>query len=836
MTEILTESFCERCGTRYTFDTARPRKRLKSMKVLSRGLKNFVLTDGTSMDEAMAVARSDSDRDQTTLQLDAFHKTFNFCMSCRQYTCPNCWNETDARCLTCAPAVGGEIAPVLFPLPAPIGLIGIDPADDASDGAAAAFGPIGAMPDAWKINDDSGFGSSPEGVDDYVDLAGRLHALTASEPIVTPAAATVEALAGVEAMAELEALAEAEAFAEVEALAEPVEALAEPVEALAEPVEAFVEPVDAMAELEALAEAEAFAEVEALAEPVEAFVEPVADLHITESAEPEAYLDLATDTGDVTLSVNAVEPATVDVPMPPQSFDEDAPTQTGGFMHRFRPGQNLDAELDAYERLQGSVLDDAVLGEVEPVGLEPAATAEQEPTTAGEFEPIAELDGAAIEDQAAGVALPEFTADSAAEPTAEPAFSTDAEVEVAVVADLAPVPEPEVEAVAETAVAAVAESEPIAEPQVAAVEFAAADLDVDDAWETESIADPEIVAVAEREFATVAEVEVAEIVEAVVIEPEVALVADLDELAASESEPIADTGVVAFAEPEFVAETIVAEPELVSAAEAVIEDVAELEPGVAAVVVEPEPLAEPIVVAADVAAVAEPTFEVVTKSEPIAEPEVAAVVAEPEPEPIVVAEPEPIMVAEPETVVLAAPEPIAVVEATLPEPEPIAEAELGAIIAEAEPLAEPVIAAVEPEVAALAEIAPERAVPPTSVKDVAVQPIWQMVAPDPTPAAAPAPIELAPTPTPVTAEPQWPARSEGFGGAPSIALPFLGRAVAQEGGVEALWAESARAVAAMPVTLGKPTVSSGVRPCLSCGLSLSASARFCRRCGVPQGV
>ena len=103
MTEILTESFCERCGTRYTFESARPKARLKGVRVLSRGLKNFVLSDDTSIDEAMAAARSETDRQATAHQLDAFHKTFNFCMGCRQYTCPNCWNEAEARCLSCAP-------------------------------------------------------------------------------------------------------------------------------------------------------------------------------------------------------------------------------------------------------------------------------------------------------------------------------------------------------------------------------------------------------------------------------------------------------------------------------------------------------------------------------------------------------------------------------------------------------------------------------------------------------------------------------------------------------------------------------------------------------------
>nr|MBA2300445.1 hypothetical protein [Chloroflexota bacterium] len=104
MPEILTESFCERCGTRYTFESSAPRvARLKGIRVVSRGLKNFVMSDDTSMDEAFAAARNETDRQVTSQQLDAFHKTFNFCMSCRQYTCGNCWNEVEGRCLSCAP-------------------------------------------------------------------------------------------------------------------------------------------------------------------------------------------------------------------------------------------------------------------------------------------------------------------------------------------------------------------------------------------------------------------------------------------------------------------------------------------------------------------------------------------------------------------------------------------------------------------------------------------------------------------------------------------------------------------------------------------------------------
>jgi nicotinate-nucleotide--dimethylbenzimidazole phosphoribosyltransferase len=114
MTEILTESFCERCGTRYTFETAAPRKsRIERVKVVSKGLRNYVLQDESTLSEAMADARSEEERAATSHQLDAFHKTFNFCMTCRQYTCGNCWNDVESRCLTCSPLPGTEASPVV---------------------------------------------------------------------------------------------------------------------------------------------------------------------------------------------------------------------------------------------------------------------------------------------------------------------------------------------------------------------------------------------------------------------------------------------------------------------------------------------------------------------------------------------------------------------------------------------------------------------------------------------------------------------------------------------------------------------------------------------------
>jgi hypothetical protein len=50
---------------------------------------------------------------------------------------------------------------------------------------------------------------------------------------------------------------------------------------------------------------------------------------------------------------------------------------------------------------------------------------------------------------------------------------------------------------------------------------------------------------------------------------------------------------------------------------------------------------------------------------------------------------------------------------------------------------------------------------------------------------------------------------------------------------DALWAASAQEVLA-PVS-GPAVAATSVQPCSSCGLSLSATARFCRRCGTRQG-
>jgi len=294
MTEILTESFCERCGTRYTFESARPRVRLKGVKTLSRGLKNFVLSDDTSMDEAMAAARSETDREATAHQLDAFHKTFNFCMSCRQYTCPNCWNEAEARCLSCAPLALSEAVAVIEDLP--------------------AFGHAVLIGDA----------ASGNGTVDHDQTDGAWTPTVEPEP----------AIAG---------------FEEEGA-------------------------PGSMIELEAAPSA-------------------------TEPAPSEVEID-------------AVAAGTPAVPADPAG---KAAAQTSGLLRRFRPGQSLDAELDAFERER-----DHVFGGAESVGQD--APPMEQPGAAAELEPVA----AAAETEPAPIAAaePEPVAElepgAAAEPVREP--------------------------------------------------------------------------------------------------------------------------------------------------------------------------------------------------------------------------------------------------------------------------------------------------------------------------------------------------------------------------------------------------------------------------------
>jgi len=65
---------------------------------------------------------------------------------------------------------------------------------------------------------------------------------------------------------------------------------------------------------------------------------------------------------------------------------------------------------------------------------------------------------------------------------------------------------------------------------------------------------------------------------------------------------------------------------------------------------------------------------------------------------------------------------------------------------------------------------------------------------------------------------------------------LAGRTLLPQDDAASLWAASAREVLSGDA---RPTQASAVpsptpQPCVNCGLSLSANARFCRRCGTRQ--
>ena len=131
--------------------------------------------------------------------------------------------------------------------------------------------------------------------------------------------------------------------------------------------------------------------------------------------------------------------------------------------------------------------------------------------------------------------------------------------------------------------------------------------------------------------------------------------------------------------------------------------------------------------------------------------------------------------------------------------------------------------------AALAAVAAQRT-------DVVEQPTWQIVAPD-----VDAPAGRGPPMTPVPAGPERHASSGRANGA-RVAGPRPGDepACRSSGARPSRPAASSRcgpsrAARSRPRRRRRvDAAQGGVQPCVSCGLSLSATARFCRRCGTSQ--
>lgn len=419
MTEILTESFCERCGTRYTFETVAPRqKKLGGLKTIGRGLKTFVLSDDTSLDEAFASARSDEERELAGHQLDAFHKTFNFCMNCRQYTCANCWNPVEARCLSCAPRADQVIGDAPLQLASAGGALAAPGAAvDALLGEPGVATPLGGAL-AWPTEFDAPAADLP--VLDAADLLGRLEA-TEVEPAAEPAAAWPEQLHELEPEHVHEA--EAEHLHELHLDDEHIHAPGPDREAVAATngLEPDLEGLLATsAELATANEPRPTAKVAEEASPAAALFEAAAE-EAAEAAADAAAQAAAEAAAEAAAQV-AAETAAQAAATPPsvETRARDAAAATGALLGRFRPGQSLDAEIDAYERsladeMAPSPVPVDVAPEPEPFEPEPvaepvaAAEPAPEPVSAAEPapEPIAVVEPTAEPEPIAAAAAPE---------------------------------------------------------------------------------------------------------------------------------------------------------------------------------------------------------------------------------------------------------------------------------------------------------------------------------------------------------------------------------------------------------------------------------------------
>jgi hypothetical protein len=244
MPDALTESFCERCGTRYEFAAPSPFTPIRRTRGVISGLKNYILSHDSLSDSIGDAMRSHQNA-LAARQLDAFHSSFSFCIDCRQYTCTNCWNVAAGRCQSCEPLPDAPGLAQRF-----AGTLGeVQP--DFGMPFGHAPGSQGALPKdaAWPATD-----------------------LTEPPPmLLLPHAEPEPVLAEVEPEPELEPV-----LAEVEPEPEPVLAEVEP-----EP-EAEPEPEPVLAEVEPEPELEpVLAEVEPEPEPVLAEVEPEPE------AEPE---------------------------------------------------------------------------------------------------------------------------------------------------------------------------------------------------------------------------------------------------------------------------------------------------------------------------------------------------------------------------------------------------------------------------------------------------------------------------------------------------------------------------------------------------------------------
>ncbi len=340
MTDTITESFCERCGTRYAFEQNAERRRggIGRVRVLTRGLKNYVANDGMPMSEAMAAAQHDEARTGVSRQLDAFHRTFNFCMSCRQYTCASCWNEKVGECLSCAPDLSREVLPAPFPdlpLGGPLVGAGLAPDDRAEEPGAWPTADLDRAPvvgaeavGAEAVGAEAVGAEAVGAVAAFPTDGGRPEEPAAAVPLAITSAVPSGAGEDVLTATELEEIEMALAAGHPVSAAPAAAPTPETVEPAAAPVsEPMLQPVAAQpAEVAAAAAAEPGTGPE----PLSVAAEPAAEQQAAVAAEPAAEQQAA-----VAAEPAAEQQAAAD----PGERVTAAQQQTRSLLRRFRPAR-----------------------------------------------------------------------------------------------------------------------------------------------------------------------------------------------------------------------------------------------------------------------------------------------------------------------------------------------------------------------------------------------------------------------------------------------------------------------------------------------------------------
>ena len=466
MPEILTESFCERCGTRYTFESVAPAgKRMGKFKVLSKGLKNFVLDDDSSLDEALAAARGEKDRETTSEQLDAFHKTFNFCMTCRQYTCANCWNDAEGTCLTCAPEVRGngfgaplaafdlnatnngapqawpqvdQLAwpttdlPVREPEPDPTPAWAAEPEPTAEPGPAS----VAESETVDAAEPDTVGAAEPETVvaaESAPDLVGEQPPITAPDPDLEREVAAYlsdhePVLVDAPEPREPAVAAEPAPVAEPGAAAEPAVAAAAslPTSTLDDPVADLRAAATADASSESSDAGESYEVAEATDPHILARLASIAAAsEIRSGARVRPKLRAANDAAALTRETSPAAPRTNETPAAPAAEAPGAPTSP--LLRKLRPGQSLDAAIEAFEAALGD-RQSATATDAAPA--EPEVAVHADPPTAAEAPVAIEPDAVAAEDEAPA-AEPQLATATEAEPAAPELAASEAETPAA---------------------------------------------------------------------------------------------------------------------------------------------------------------------------------------------------------------------------------------------------------------------------------------------------------------------------------------------------------------------------------------------------------------------